>query len=171
MRRTPVKRQQRHVAGHSLGSGGACNVLSLILPAARDVWNGLQPLEVNYPPRGGERLAAIAIVVLTMPDTLSVARRWQFCSRCGQPMFEYYACPDGHYGLAGEALHTAPLHTIACPVCHAAYHLLDRLDGSGWPVARIHHGAAQHPASLHAPARGKNPSRQPEGHAPGRRTA
>jgi hypothetical protein len=68
-----------------------------------------------------------------------VLRRRQYCSLCGQLMFEFYRSPDGHFGLLGDvgAQATARGLEMRCPTCGARYRLLDRVDAVGQPVERI----------------------------------
>ncbi len=70
---------------------------------------------------------------------VKVARRRQYCGRCGQLMFEFYRSPDGHFGLAGdvETEVCARGLEVPCPTCGARYRLLERVDAAGQPVARI----------------------------------
>jgi len=70
-----------------------------------------------------------------MEERVRVQRRWQFCTRCGQLIFEFYRSPDGHFGLAGEA-RGASSSEVVCPTCGARYRLLERLDALGQPVVR-----------------------------------
>lgn len=77
-----------------------------------------------------------------MNETPPVDHRWQFCSRCNHLMFEYYASPDGHFGLAtlnGSAALEGPSgrREVKCAKCGARYRLLERLDGMGQAVNRI----------------------------------
>jgi len=66
-----------------------------------------------------------------------VQRRRQFCTRCGQLIFEFYRSPDGHFGLAGDAHGGSALSSeVICPTCGARYRLLERLDALGQPVVR-----------------------------------
>ncbi len=73
-----------------------------------------------------------------MTDLNSAVRRRQFCARCGQLMFEYYRSPDGHFGLAaappGQSQNSS--REIRCPMCRAAYRLLERVNSMGEPVER-----------------------------------
>jgi hypothetical protein len=71
-----------------------------------------------------------------------VNRRRQFCSRCNHTMFEYYASPDGHFGLAslsGSKAVEGPLsrREVQCLKCGARYRLLERLDAMGQAVNRV----------------------------------
>ncbi len=74
-----------------------------------------------------------------MAEDFSTVRRRQFCSRCGQLMFEFYRSPDGHYGVVAELRRAPPpaSNVILCPVCGARYRLLDRADSTGQVVARL----------------------------------
>ena len=74
-----------------------------------------------------------------MNDALRVVRRRQFCARCGQLMFEFYRSPDGHFGLVGDVGTEASARglEVRCPTCDARYRLLERVDASGQPVARV----------------------------------
>jgi DNA-directed RNA polymerase subunit RPC12/RpoP len=74
-----------------------------------------------------------------MNDAFRVVRRRQFCARCGQLMFEFYRSPDGHFGLVGDVGTEASERGLAvrCPTCDARYRLLERVDASGQPVARV----------------------------------
>jgi hypothetical protein len=77
-----------------------------------------------------------------MNETPRVDHRWQFCSRCNHLMFEYYASPDGHFGLAtlsgSKAIEgLSGRREVQCEKCGARYRLLDRLDGMGQVVNRI----------------------------------
>jgi hypothetical protein len=71
-----------------------------------------------------------------------VDHRWQFCSRCNHMMFEYYASPDGHFGLASlsgskEVEGPRSRREVQCLKCGARYRLLDRLDAMGQAVNRV----------------------------------
>ncbi len=75
-------------------------------------------------------------------EPVRVRHRRQFCTRCNQLMFEFYASPDGHFGLANLAEGTRSegppgRREVQCGKCGARYRLLDRLDGMAEPVARI----------------------------------
>lgn len=74
-----------------------------------------------------------------MAETVHVARRRQFCVRCGQLMFEFYRSPDGHFGLVGDVGAEASVRglEVRCPTCQARYRLLERADASGQPMARF----------------------------------
>ncbi len=80
-----------------------------------------------------------------MPDlnlSVLVRLRRQFCGRCNQLMFEYYASPDGHFGLANFAegacgTDSSGGREVRCGKCGARYRLLDRLNGMAEPVVRI----------------------------------
>ena len=74
-----------------------------------------------------------------MNDTAGVVRRRQSCALCGQPMFEFYRSPDGHFGLLGEVeVESSARGTVVrCPTCGARYRLLERVDAAGQPVERI----------------------------------
>jgi hypothetical protein len=77
-----------------------------------------------------------------MNEAPRVNHCWQFCSRCNHMMFEYYASPDGHFGLAslsGSKAVEGPLsrREVQCLKCGARYRLLDRLDAMGQAVNRI----------------------------------
>ena len=74
-----------------------------------------------------------------MTDADRVLRRRQFCGRCGQLLFEFYRSPDGHFGLVGDVgVKTSVLgREVCCPTCGARYRLLERLDATGQPVARL----------------------------------
>jgi hypothetical protein len=57
-------------------------------------------------------------------------------------MFEYYASPDGHFGLAslaGSKAVNGPMsrREIHCLKCGARYRLLDRLDATGQAANRV----------------------------------
>jgi DNA-directed RNA polymerase subunit RPC12/RpoP len=73
-----------------------------------------------------------------MPESVHAERRRQFCTRCGQLMFEYYRSPDGHFGLVDRAglEESALSREVRCPTCGAKYRLLDRVDATGQPVVR-----------------------------------
>jgi hypothetical protein len=68
-----------------------------------------------------------------------VLRRRQYCSLCGQMIFEFYRSPDGHFGLVGDvgAKTTPRGPEVRCPTCGARYRLLERVDAAGQPIARI----------------------------------
>lgn len=68
-----------------------------------------------------------------------VVYRRQYCSLCGQLIFEFYRSPDGHFGLVGETGAKKTLHglELRCPTCGARYRLLERVDAAGQPVERI----------------------------------
>ncbi|HET7101455.1 MAG TPA: hypothetical protein VFJ52_09925 [Terriglobia bacterium] len=77
-----------------------------------------------------------------MKEAPRVDHRWQFCSRCNQMMFEYYASVDGHFGLAslsGSRQIEGPASSceVQCRKCGARYRLLDRLDAMGQAVNRV----------------------------------
>lgn len=77
-----------------------------------------------------------------MNETPRVQQRWQFCSRCNGLMFEYYASPDGHFGLANlsgsrEVEGPGARREVECLTCKARYRLLDRLDATGQAVNRV----------------------------------
>jgi len=65
-------------------------------------------------------------------------RRRQFCTRCGQFMFEYFRSPDGHFGLVDDLGHEETRHRrqVRCPTCGAKYRLLDRVGPAGQPIVR-----------------------------------
>ena len=76
-----------------------------------------------------------------MTQFAAVERRRQYCSRCGQLMFEYYRSPDGHFGVVGS-LECVPdpggssARVVRCPSCRAHYRLLDRLGVMGQPIEK-----------------------------------
>ena len=77
-----------------------------------------------------------------MNEAPHVDHRRQYCSRCNNLMFEYYASADGHFGLAtlnGSTALEGPSgrSEVQCVKCGARYRLLDRLDGMGQAVNRI----------------------------------
>jgi len=77
-----------------------------------------------------------------MSEAPRVDHRRQSCSRCNHLMFEYYASPDGHFGLAnlsGSKPVEGPSsrREVQCLKCGARYRLLDRLDGMGQAANRI----------------------------------
>jgi ribosomal protein S27AE len=74
-----------------------------------------------------------------MTEAVRVVRRRQFCTRCGQLMFEFYRSPDGHFGLVGEVGAEASARglQVRCPTCGVVYRLLERVDAAGQPVARM----------------------------------
>lgn len=77
-----------------------------------------------------------------MTEAPRVVHRWQFCSRCNHMMFEYYASPDGHFGLASlsgsKVVEGASSRAeVQCLKCGARYRLLDRLDAMGQAANRI----------------------------------
>jgi hypothetical protein len=77
-----------------------------------------------------------------MIESPRVNHRWQFCSRCNNMMFEYYASADGHFGLValsgiGEIEGPPPRREIKCQKCGARYRLLDRLDAMGQAANRV----------------------------------
>lgn len=66
----------------------------------------------------------------------------QYCVRCNQLIFEYYASPDGHFGLAGLAEGAASegiqrRRLVRCGKCGAHYRLLERLNAMGEPAERV----------------------------------
>jgi hypothetical protein len=78
---------------------------------------------------------------VVMAAGIQVERRHQFCSRCGQLMFEYYRSPDGHFGLAsalyGKAGAVAREHgEVSCALCGARYRLLERTNAMGQALER-----------------------------------
>jgi hypothetical protein len=76
-----------------------------------------------------------------MSEFASVERRRQYCSRCGQLMFEYYRSPDGHFGVI-EVVESvlkradASRRGFRCRQCGARYRLLDRLGVMGQPIEK-----------------------------------
>ena len=77
-----------------------------------------------------------------MNDAPRVDHRWQYCSRCNNMMFEFYASPDGHFGLAslsGSEQVEGPRsrREVQCLKCGARYRLLDRLDATGQAINRV----------------------------------
>jgi hypothetical protein len=77
-----------------------------------------------------------------MIEAPRVNHRWQYCSRCNHMMFEYYASPDGHFGLASfsgskEVERPSSRREVQCLKCGACYRLLDRLDAMGQAVNRV----------------------------------
>lgn len=77
-----------------------------------------------------------------MNETPRVNHRQHFCSRCNHMMFEYYASPDGHFGLAslpGSKAVEGPMSRceVQCLKCGARYRLLDRLDAMGQAANRV----------------------------------
>jgi hypothetical protein len=77
-----------------------------------------------------------------MSSVPRVDHRWQFCSRCNHMLFEYYASPDGHFGLASfsgskEVEGSQWRREVQCLKCGARYRLLDRLDAMGQAVNRV----------------------------------
>lgn len=77
-----------------------------------------------------------------MNEVPRVDHRWQFCSRCNHMMFEFYASPDGHFGLASltgsQILESSSSNReVLCMKCGARYRLLDRLNGMGQAVNRV----------------------------------
>jgi hypothetical protein len=57
-------------------------------------------------------------------------------------MFEYYASPDGHFGLASLSGSKAveglmSRHEVQCLKCGARYRLLARLDATGQAANRV----------------------------------
>jgi hypothetical protein len=77
-----------------------------------------------------------------MNEAPRVNHCWQFCSRCNHMMFEYYASPDGHFGLAslsGSKAVEGPTsrREVQCLKCGARYRLLDRLDAMGQAANRV----------------------------------
>ncbi len=74
-----------------------------------------------------------------MTEAVRVVRRRQFCVLCGQLMFEFYRSPDGHFGLVGDVGAESSVRglEVRCPTCGARYRLLERVDASGQPVARL----------------------------------
>jgi ribosomal protein S27AE len=73
-----------------------------------------------------------------MAKPVQVKRRRQFCTRCGQLMFEYYCSLDGHFGLI-DALRShgdTVRKVFLCPTCGARYRWLDRMGPLGQPAVR-----------------------------------
>ena len=74
-----------------------------------------------------------------MEESRGVKRQRQFCARCGQLMFEYYSSFDGHFGVVDDL----PTHRgitrkeLLCPVCGSRYRLLEGLDATGHPLAKV----------------------------------
>jgi transcriptional regulator NrdR family protein len=77
--------------------------------------------------------------VLEVSETTVIVRRRQYCARCGQVMFEFFYSPDGHFGLVDDVRRIVGDggNHIRCPTCDARYRLLERLDPTGRPVARL----------------------------------
>jgi len=79
---------------------------------------------------------------MVMSSGVQAQRCRQFCSRCGQLMFEYFRSPDGHFGLANApptdtaAIRTGRDDEISCPLCGARYRLLERTNAMGQAVER-----------------------------------
>ena len=73
-----------------------------------------------------------------MADGVLVVRRWQLCSRCNQPMVEYFLSPDGHFGLMNEVAgeEASRRCEVSCPTCGAKYELLEKANATGQPVVR-----------------------------------
>jgi hypothetical protein len=74
-----------------------------------------------------------------MNPEYDVQRRRQFCSRCGQLMFEYFRSPDGHFGLLDSLKPTRKKESnreISCAACGARYCFLERLNAMGEPIER-----------------------------------
>ncbi len=73
-----------------------------------------------------------------MGEANQVERRRQFCSRCGQLMFEFFRSPDGHFGLVDDVGQAGSVAggEVHCPTCGAAYRLLERVNPMGQPVER-----------------------------------
>jgi hypothetical protein len=74
-----------------------------------------------------------------MADLSRVARQRQFCGRCGQLMFEFFASPDGHFGVVNDLRrvdNNRESDLVRCSVCGAQYRLLDRLNAIGQAVER-----------------------------------
>lgn len=57
-------------------------------------------------------------------------------------MFEFFASPDGHFGLAGElkGRQGPGSDKFRCPTCGASYRLLPRLSPSGQTIEREYRG-------------------------------
>jgi hypothetical protein len=77
-----------------------------------------------------------------MIESPRVNHRWQFCSRCNNMMFEYYASADGHFGLVAlsgsrEIQGPPSCREVECQKCGARYRLLDRLDAMGQAANRV----------------------------------
>ena len=74
-----------------------------------------------------------------MTGTGRVKRRRQFCTRCGQLMFEYYWSLDGHFGLVDDLCShmDTKRKELLCPTCGGRYRLLERLDANGQPVTKV----------------------------------
>ena len=75
-------------------------------------------------------------------EFLCVRHRRQFCTRCNHLMFEYYASPDGHFGLANFAeeshgVESSAGREVRCRKCGARYQLLGRPNGMAEPVVTI----------------------------------
>jgi len=78
---------------------------------------------------------------VVMGASVRMERRHQFCSRCGQLMFEYYRSSDGHFGLANAPHRKAGAvvgeHAdVSCTVCGARYRLLERTNAMGHAVEK-----------------------------------
>ncbi len=73
-----------------------------------------------------------------MRKTPSVSRKRQFCGRCGLQIFEFFASPDGHFGLASELTRDSGVKhgDVHCPTCGARYRMLDRISNMGQVVRR-----------------------------------
>jgi hypothetical protein len=76
---------------------------------------------------------------MIMTESIGAVRRRQYCVLCGQQMFEFYRSPDGHFGFVDDVkaeTSARGLH-VRCATCGACYRLLDRVDASGQPVAKL----------------------------------
>jgi hypothetical protein len=74
-----------------------------------------------------------------MTEPAPVKRRRQFCTRCGQLMFEYYSARDGHFGVVNDlgSWVSVERKVMHCRTCGACYRWLDRLGFQGQPVTRV----------------------------------
>ncbi len=77
-----------------------------------------------------------------MSETVRVRHGRKYCVRCNQLIFEYYASPDGHFGLVNlceGASFAGPggKRIVRCGKCRAEYRLLERLNAMGEPAERL----------------------------------
>jgi hypothetical protein len=75
-------------------------------------------------------------------ESLRLRHCRQYFGRCNQLIFEYYASPDGHFGLVNlceGARNEGPegKRIVRCGKCRARYRLLERLNAMGEPAERI----------------------------------
>ena len=95
--------------------------------------------DIDFPQLNSAGSAILARMDSEGPGRPLVWRKRQFCGRCGQVMFEFFASPDGHFGLAHEFWgrdDAQPKQMIRCATCGARYRLRERLGTMGEAIER-----------------------------------